>query len=113
MICPRCGCFFCDDGADRIILGDSRKRYCSRLCAKRAGRNPWTRLTAAASAADVMAHAKSCPRKLPYLTIADAARARGRRGWTEAIMYRCLACGFIHLSSDLGARRGVEPVRST
>jgi hypothetical protein len=34
MICPHCKCFFCDDGADLIILGRSPKRFCRPECAK-------------------------------------------------------------------------------
>jgi len=35
MICERCGTVFCWDGADQILLGGPRIRFCSRQCAKR------------------------------------------------------------------------------
>ena len=87
MICPMCGCYFCYDYADMILLGADRKEFCSKACKKKHDKRIWR------FGKDV--------KKRPHHYIKDHYGSRHlaeliaeSRGWTEVNIYRCCSEGY-------------------
>lgn len=93
MICAGCGCVFCWDDADGILVGVPPARYCSPTCKRRAKRK-----------------AAACwsPAKRKYASehaaLTASARVRTKKGYS-LYAYKC-SCRSWHLTSR---RRGSDP----
>lgn len=84
MICPVCFCFFCDDNADKVILGQPQSRYCSKECRKTA------RHRRSKDHAKGKVHYLTLQRALSVLRIVDWARTAKNPG-----AYWCCDRGYL------------------
>lgn len=104
VICERCGTVFCWDGADQILVGGSRKRFCDDKCARNAARAARHAKAAAKRGQKMLAQpAGPCPTpgKLAFPEPGDAlAKAVRASRATSAPhrAYRC-PCGYWHLTT--------------
>lgn len=87
MICPHCGCFFCDDSADMILLGSGRKIFCSKTCKQKE-----TKKKAQAKQRQIsIRHARG---KSHYKTISEARFIMFLRHWKDGGIYYCCELGY-------------------
>lgn len=107
MICPVCYCFFCDDSADKVILGQPPSIYCSRECRKTA------RHRRSKDHAKRKVHYPTLQRALSVLRIVDWAKTAKNPG-----AYWCCERGYL-LTANLTEgpvdirRRTTRPVAWT
>jgi hypothetical protein len=93
MICERCGTVFCWDGADEVLVGGPRKRYCDDICAKKASK---------ARPHRIKVQLRMCSErpKPGYATREAALQAAAQLQRIPTLHpYEC-PCGFWHLTSE-------------
>jgi hypothetical protein len=97
MVCERCGTVFCWDGADEVIIGGPRKRYCSNACQHSAAK---ARAVRAKHQTQVQLQMCRERPKTGYATMESALLAVAElRRIPPLYPYEC-PCGWWHLTSQ-------------